>query len=90
MYQGQAEIGGEKIALSALWEKKRQPVPSTSGRVCIRHAAWTSARLSALLGPIRHQQGGIGHSEQGAVVGTVILSSKRGLIFVVSEVTLCL
>jgi len=26
MYQGQAEVGGEKIALSDLWEKKRQPV----------------------------------------------------------------
>jgi thiol-disulfide isomerase/thioredoxin len=26
MYQGQTEVGGEKIALSALWEKKHQPV----------------------------------------------------------------
>ncbi len=26
MYQGQAEVGGEKIALSDLWEKKRQAV----------------------------------------------------------------
>src|SRR5712691_380562 len=26
MYQGQAEVGGEKIALSDLWEKRRQPV----------------------------------------------------------------
>lgn len=26
MYQGQAEVGGEQIALSDLWEKKRQPV----------------------------------------------------------------
>lgn len=26
MYQGQAEVGGEKIAFSDLWEKKRQPV----------------------------------------------------------------
>lgn len=26
MYQGQDEVGGEKIALSDLWEKKRQPV----------------------------------------------------------------
>jgi cytochrome c biogenesis protein CcmG, thiol:disulfide interchange protein DsbE len=26
MYQGQGEVGGEKIALSDLWEKKRQPV----------------------------------------------------------------
>lgn len=26
MYQGQAEVGGEKIALSDLWEKKHQPV----------------------------------------------------------------
>lgn len=26
MYQGQAEVGGEKIALSDLWQKKHQPV----------------------------------------------------------------
>ncbi len=26
MYQGQEEVGGEKIALSDLWEKKHQPV----------------------------------------------------------------
>jgi thiol-disulfide isomerase/thioredoxin len=26
MYQGQTEVGGEKIVLSALWEKKHQPV----------------------------------------------------------------
>ncbi len=26
MYQGQAEAGGEKVALSDLWEKKHQPV----------------------------------------------------------------
>lgn len=26
MYQGQAEVGGEKIALSALWQKKHRPV----------------------------------------------------------------
>ncbi len=26
LYQGQGEIGGERIALSDLWEKKRQPV----------------------------------------------------------------
>ncbi len=26
MYQGQGEVGGKKIALSDLWEKKRQPV----------------------------------------------------------------
>ena len=26
MYQGQTEVGGAKIALSTLWEKKRQPV----------------------------------------------------------------
>src|SRR5712692_1189171 len=26
MYQGQAEAGGEQIALSDLWEKKHQPV----------------------------------------------------------------
>ncbi len=26
MYQGQTEVGGAKIALSDLWEKKRQPV----------------------------------------------------------------
>lgn len=26
MYQGQAEVGGEQIALSDLWEQRRQPV----------------------------------------------------------------
>ena len=26
MYQGQAEVGGARIALSTLWEKKRQPL----------------------------------------------------------------
>lgn len=26
MYQSQAEVGGDKIALSGLWEQKRQPV----------------------------------------------------------------
>lgn len=26
MYQGQTEVGGAKIALSTLWERKRQPV----------------------------------------------------------------